>query len=361
MAVYEIIPRSMQLHFDDVVDTLAANGGTGLTSADASSLFTKEANIKWDSKRKPVILAEYFPNYNGNWWKGTDGWCGLNAEDAKFVGDSNGLWDTLSSKIDGKMNGWRYVPPVGGASSPYRIADFEGYYTKANMVPSFVIDKDASNLMSGYMGVSISESNDADHTLSFSDLPIKNYYLGAILTKGTNKVIQTNSRPISEVKRLDISTESIAEGDWSVMLFLSENAITKRNDKDSDVFSTFYTIPNTSLGLVKISGGTTVIVDVTAVKKDPFEVSVQFTVTNRGASNLRFSANTVQLRYNTSDAKDSLLTEEMSQSLGEFTVNSGTTYTSPEIKFTEIQFLLYNNCKVIVTLNDKSIIKEVLL
>ena len=68
--VYAQIPFEGVIHFDDVVATLAANGGTGMTSADGASLFTIEANIGWDAKYKRIDLAEHFPDRTAVWWKG---------------------------------------------------------------------------------------------------------------------------------------------------------------------------------------------------------------------------------------------------------------------------------------------------
>ena len=72
-------------------------------------MFAKAANIRWDAKYKPVILAEYFPDRTKAWWKGADGFCGMNLSNARHAGSAENLWDALVGKIDGKMNGWEYA------------------------------------------------------------------------------------------------------------------------------------------------------------------------------------------------------------------------------------------------------------
>lgn len=351
MSVYQIIPKDTQLHFDDVVDTLAANGGTGITSADAASLFTAEANIRWDAKCKPVVLATYFPDYDGTWYKGADGWCGMNAEGGRHAGTAETL-SALESVIDGAMNGWQYVLPTGGAASPYRIADFEGYYPQAKMTPSYIIPSKAGNSMGSKLTVAIPLTIDNETTLSWSDFDtLKDYYFGAIMMEGTNMVARTSEKTLSESTEVSINTEGLAAGTWHVFPFFSQNTILSDNDHGKT--GLFYTIPDTAAADVTISN-TDPIITILAQKATPFTVNVTVTVANPQQSALTFRTNTVSLKYASSDVSDALLSGEMSTTLEDFTVEAGGTYTT-DVTFEFVQADVFTNCRVWVTLNAGAI------
>lgn len=354
MATYNIIPNGGT--FTDVADTLTANGGVGITSAQASTMFAKSANIRWDAKYKPVILAEHFPDRTKAWWKGADGFCGMNLDNARHAGSAENLWDALVGKIDGKMNGWEYANPTGGASSPFRIADFGGYSTTAKMVSSFIIPSSAGNAMGATLKVALPLPFEKNYTLALSDLtPLASYYFGAIMAKGTNIVARTSCKPITESLDVEISTEGLAAGTWHVWPFLSQNTIL--SDADHGKVGIFYTIPDTAAQDVVISN-TDPIVFIRAQKKSPLTVNVTLTVTNPQQNSLSFSANSIQLRYGSSDVSDGFLTGEQSVAIEDFTVAAGGSHTVTH-SFEFLDALLYNNCKVWVILNAGVITRSV--
>lgn len=81
----------------------------------------KSENINLFSKAKPVDIANTpFPNRSGKWWQGTDMNCGLQP----YVLDS--YRQLISSPMGGNA-GWKHIPPKGGAASPFRQMDFNGY------------------------------------------------------------------------------------------------------------------------------------------------------------------------------------------------------------------------------------------
>lgn len=97
------------------------------------------------SKKKPVHIEGALFHTTDDWWKGTDGTCGIDYTNAiatsvdnipgKYslipIGGTDGL--TL---IGESTNGWNYNPPKGGAKSPYRLEDFNGYDHNAAPPPS---------------------------------------------------------------------------------------------------------------------------------------------------------------------------------------------------------------------------------
>lgn len=361
-----IFPRDLPRQLDDISDFLAQNGGAGVTDADAASMMSAEANINGESKRKPIRLANYSPDYNGNWWKGEDGWCGFNVSEAKYIGTAEGLWESLSGKIDGNMNGWVYELPRGVTdehNEPLRIRDFEGYYPDAKMIPSYTIEKKVSNLMGGKMTAAIPMSFDSN-TLALTDFgkedadgpALNGYYVGVIITKGTNMKAYTANEPISETTQVVVPTEGMAEGEWQAFMFLSKNKI--RSERDHGELNTFYTIPHTAINTINISGVMQVAIEVIANRiESNIGVKVDIKITNLTQSAVRFKTNTVQLRFADSDIKDNIRVEEKSQLLQDFTVNAGAYYET-SVSFTELDIFLYRNCKVWLTLNSGSIVRD---
>jgi len=108
----------------------------------------QNADINMWSKFKPVIYASDITsnqmNADGtwkttsNWWRSSDGNFGITVNVNTYkvgngsgtVTDDNLLPNTLNrlaANIDGGNHGWGYDRPYGGANSPYRINDFNGY------------------------------------------------------------------------------------------------------------------------------------------------------------------------------------------------------------------------------------------
>lgn len=105
-----------------VRDVLNAAGGT--VNNNLSSLFTHEAGINMWSKHKPVVLAEDFPDYGSDWWRGERGNCGITPV---VVYNTTEL---LHAYDNGEAE-WSYRIPRGGENEPLRLGDFRGYCTDA--------------------------------------------------------------------------------------------------------------------------------------------------------------------------------------------------------------------------------------
>lgn len=135
MAVRDILPTE-NLHFNDVRDTLAANGGSVNNSL--SSLFKAAAKINYMAKYKPShIGAVNFTRENTGtfvvdiasrpslsikdyWWVGKNGQCNINIPELVSIEDNAP-----------EEESWSYIPIEGGEQSPYRLGDFAGYNSKA--------------------------------------------------------------------------------------------------------------------------------------------------------------------------------------------------------------------------------------
>lgn len=93
----------------------------GETSNNIRALCTSNKINKW-SRKKPVKFSSVSPDRSGGWYKANDGFCGLT------VGWSTAGDSSLTNLVNAYRNGtWIYQPPTGGATAPYRLADFGGY------------------------------------------------------------------------------------------------------------------------------------------------------------------------------------------------------------------------------------------
>lgn len=346
MAIYNIIPNGGT--FTDVADTLTANGGVGITSAQASTMFAKSANIRWDAKYKPVILAGYLPDRTKAWWKGADGFCGMNLSNARHAGSAENLWAALVGKIDGKMNGWEYANPTGGASSPFRIADFGGYAVNGQMIGSYSIDEKAGTSMGGLLNAEIPLTIPNEETLSWSDFDtLKNYYFGVILTAGTNMIARTSSQPLGVSTKVSLVTEGLKDGTWMALPFISQYPILE--EKDHGVTGIFYTIPNTKITEVTLAPDSPYI-EINAQKVTPLTITGSILIYNPRSSTVIYTNNTVALREGNSEVN------AMTASLDTITIpaKSSVTVNIPAFEF--ITPNLFNNCKVWVFLNGNGFV-----
>lgn len=344
MATYNIIPNGGT--FTDVADTLTANGGVGITSAQASTMFAKAANIRWDAKYKPVILAEYLPDRTKAWWKGADGFCGMNLSNARHAGSAENLWDALVGKIDGKMNGWVYANPTGGASSPFRIADFGGYAVNGQMIGSYAIDDRASNgVDSATINAEIPLTIPNEETLAWGDFDtLKDYYFGLIVTSGDLMRARTSDQPIRISTKVALPTNSLKQGTWRAFPFISQYPILE--DKDSGVTGLFYTVPNTNITEVTIAPDTPII-EVTSQKTSALEIKSSLYVYNPTSAAIRFTTNTIALREGNSEVNSMVAT------LPDFTVPAKSEYRIEQKDmpvFEMVTGTLYKNARIWVFL-----------
>ena len=108
-----------QLGTSNISTTVVANI-LGINTHNVRELCTSDNINKW-AKYKPVGYNSVAPDRSGTWYRGTDGNCGIN------VGNIS-AGDSVSDLIQNYKNGaYTYIPPKGGASEPYRLADFGGY------------------------------------------------------------------------------------------------------------------------------------------------------------------------------------------------------------------------------------------
>lgn len=187
MAVYAQIPEGCD--YDDVVDTLAANGGTGMKAADGASLCTKEAlNDGIWSLRKPIRLQNE-PLPTGEWYLGTETEpCGFSIVNARATS-----FQELVGKYDDDMNGWEYLAPRGddtptGSIEHYRIHDFAGFYPKAMpMSLGFSVKTQMYNTENDVSAMIAHNVDEYHRSLTWADFTkLKNYYFGVLMYNDTD-------------------------------------------------------------------------------------------------------------------------------------------------------------------------------
>lgn len=154
----------------------------GVACEDLGTLATHKNNNMW-SRKKPVEIGSADVNYEGyDWWKGTEGNCGV-AAPARVTSFS-----ALLSQYDGKLNGWRHIHPA----SHYRQEDYNGYYHYAKApITGIGSQSEYFKLQDTPVDISISYNEDdvdanGSGSLKMSDLIIDNlsldkWYVGMVI------------------------------------------------------------------------------------------------------------------------------------------------------------------------------------
>lgn len=172
---------------DDVKSVL------GESSNDLAAL-CKSSKINVWAKYKPTVFPSPFPD---NWYKAKDGNFGLNIT----VDNAKSNWKDLVAEYSKANNGYGtlYDKPTGGASSPFRLGDFRGYFHNANpevkdylSTNVFIRESDTNQILTLFNPVSV----DGLQISYFDFAAFKDKYFGYIITdksKSTLMFITTAS------------------------------------------------------------------------------------------------------------------------------------------------------------------------
>lgn len=202
------------------------------------SLLCTSPNINPWAKFKPVrynFITEEERAAIGDWWKAQDGMCGFDLSEAEVKLDLS----NIESKYTLTHNGWMHAAPRGGETEPFRLADFVGNIKNMgynHLVDSFVhgfelpakwAQDDTDNFEVAFR---ITEPGNADvDYLSYRDLALENYYLGAAFIKNGEvalKVVNENviSTPNSVEQsgfRMEINPDDIPVGKYMLYPFIT--------------------------------------------------------------------------------------------------------------------------------------------
>lgn len=367
MAVLSIIPNE-NVNVQDIIDTLVYHGAVFiyeniddkgvLNSLDLMQLFSKNANINIFSKKKPVIRKVNFcqdfdstkSNYYPEWWKGTDGNCGI-----KFLSVSSPK--DLPNVIDGKLNGWEYQLPQGGENAPFRLGDFCGYDPNAKpFVEGFSLSRSiVENKTGSIFTVSFitTPSESKPTSLNFSDfnLSLANFYPAIYLRQGSLGYFISASKTVESGTGLMVSvpTNNLPTGQWEVYTFLSEKQIPTLSTVGSVALGYCYTIPYTSKKGIEIVSSLLQIIIIPTRTATTNTIHIKVSVKSALSGTHTFSNNVVAIRRLNYDVSDTLFAKNID--LGTLTIPSGGTTVIYD-QDVQVDRELYNNgCTVHVTLN----------
>lgn len=173
------------------IDDLKNLFGEG--SGDLATLCTSPKINVW-AKYKPTVYPSPFP---ADWYKAKDGNYGINIT----VENGKNNWKDLVAEYSKANNGYGtlYDKPTGGASSPFRLGDFRGYFHNANpevkdylSTNVFISESDTNQILTLYNPVSV----DGLQVSYFDFAAFKDKYFGYIITdksKSTLMFITTAS------------------------------------------------------------------------------------------------------------------------------------------------------------------------
>lgn len=172
---------------DDVKSVL------GESSNDLAAL-CKSSKINVWAKYKPTVFPSPFPD---DWYKAKDGNYGINIT----VENGKNNWKDLVAEYSKANNGYGtlYDKPTGGASSPFRLGDFRGYFHNANpevkdylSTNVFIRESDTNQILTEHNFVSV----DGLQISYFDFAAFRDKYFGYIITdksKSTLMFITTAS------------------------------------------------------------------------------------------------------------------------------------------------------------------------
>lgn len=202
------------------IDDLKSLFGEG--SGDLATLCTSPKINVW-AKYKPTVFPSPFPD---DWYKAKDGNYGINIT----IENGKSNWKDLVAEYSKANNGYGtlYDKPTGGASSPYRLGDFRGYFHNANPEVRdylgknvFIRESDNNQILTEYNAISA----DGDQVSYFDFAAFKDKYFGYIITdksKSTLQLITTASSAGTFTVRLP--KNALQVGDYLAFpMFCSHN------------------------------------------------------------------------------------------------------------------------------------------
>lgn len=298
MSVYAQIPEGCT--FDDAVDTLAANGGTGMKSSDAASLCTKEAIKAPFSKNKPIRLVDYLPDRTGGWYKGVDGLCGFSIDKAGAT-DFSELASVYNNATD-DMNGWEYLPPRGNAYyEPFRIADFGGYFPSARPISFGFSAPNTVFVTEGEKTVMIGAPTDARGLMwtDFTDgeTPLSNYYFGVVVYQSisNNKAVTSTSTLADGGVSAVFNTQNLSYGDYTIYPFISSHKMAWGASPSQG--QKFYALPNIKpVAMEVLSASSELVIRGNFTRVDDRSIEWSIKVTNNNDSPKTLTTNSIKFQ-----------------------------------------------------------------
>ena len=218
---------------------------------------------RW-SRRKPVRYASSTVDRSSEWWRASDGLCGLAVNSYTSVGgfDTSG---TFLYRLIRQLDQWDYVPPTGGSTSPYRLGDFAGYYHDA-ICPVGVPESAAYYISTSgtiSVGFDLAVSDGDEDNLTLADIEVggvslSRFYVGLLMRKssgsyfiGTSSARMGTGSVSCEISPLTSSHVGV----WTGYPFLAADSF---SCEDSVPSTTFVPLPVTPL-VMNVKSSSTII------------------------------------------------------------------------------------------------------
>lgn len=308
---------------ETAINTTIVKQTIGVSSNNVGTLCLSSNINKW-SKYKPVRYANVAPirGVGSDWWMAADGNCGLNIPN----------YPNMAAMFTALRAGtimWDYLKPGGGATQPYRLADFAGYEHTANppLVPMQLNNTYYATL--GTMGTALDQRVQSIYELTVNDIG-KTYNLGAmyfgvaICKQGTTGYkYMTENVTMGNGGGGGLSIPINGEmGTYDVVYFLA--ATPKASFSDPDKVNTFIPIPN-AMQVVNISNS-----PITVYVSGSFALMTAYyeiTIVNNYPSSLILNGCNIAFRYGNKAPEDALVMGEKNKSLGTVTVQGNSSVT----------------------------------
>lgn len=294
----------------------------GSSKSDIGGLVTY-GNINPFSKKKPVIYASLDPRPDANWWKDTNGNCGL----TPFV--ANNPRAIIAVAQDITMCGWTYERPNGSlATQPFRFLDFDGYYHNAEHLTNGI--ECPETVQSGTrLVVQLVTNQDDTDAVTLKDMALSECYfcLYILSSDGNSSYLLTGDKCNDDGISATFDTTLVNDGDWYIYPMLSTLQIPQTNNYTGQ--ATFYSLPYCGAKKLTIGGSqpSHILTVYDAVLESSPTVDFVFRFTNTTLGNL-LKGVTVRLRDAANDYDDPLLSYESESSLGVMQTQGGDfTYT----------------------------------
>lgn len=299
------------------VSTTVVSQAIGVSTHNVGALCTSNKINKW-SKYKPVNFSSI--NKTENWYKSNDLNCGLNIN----------IYTTINAMIADVRAGnttWSYIPPSGGANSPYRLGDFAGYNHSA--VQPFNSNSLSVNYYKDIhtsIGVALDLTTVDNSNLSLNDIgSLTSYYFAiAIVSNGTNtgNWLGCSSNISNSGSAVSIPLSTFPEGKYDIVYFLAKT--TKANLTDSEVTNTFIPLPLNIQTINIYSSAFNVLIEATI---NGTTITYTLYIENNSSVSKTFTNCYIRARYGNKNINDVMVIGEKSDSISNITVAGNSTYT----------------------------------
>lgn len=310
------------------------------------------------ARYKPVRYSSLAPGANEKWWQAFDGNCGISPKKISSYKDA-------VNYANGGMNGWEYMPPLGGDSSPYRALDFDGYNHNARapignfLVPSQAINQFTSSSFTASCTIMMpSEGSQLLDELNIGDIStVKDCYFGIYVKQRSGnqaRRVTAKSTIGSGYAMAEMITYGMPTGTWDVYPFLC-TAILEQDA--ANVANDCYSIPLLSSKSIEIIASyVSITVLAGLLPSTAGNTTVTLRVTNRSSSTMTFKNNAWCTRFVNKNFNDPLILGEQIGKIADFDVPAGTTKEMEVTVSVSSQLVQAKNAKLRISLNRASYI-----